>query len=364
MQIIDRRLLTQIDWLLIATTALLALAGLVTIYSATFAGSQYIYTRHTFFLALGTLIFLVTVILDYSLLDRFAYQIYAFAILALFIVLFLDPIAGTHRWISLGFISFQPSEFSKLALVVALAKYFSARTIPEKGLDIKGLLRPSAILAVPFLLVAREPDLGTALTLLLIFCTMALVVKVNWKTLVGITLALAPVVPLAWSGLKEYQKTRVLSFFSPSEDTLGSGYHLLQSKIAIGSGGLLGKGFTKGTQGTLRFLPEHHTDFVFPIFAEEWGFISCFILLSLFMLLILRGLNTAKTSKDRFGFLAALGISAIFFWHVVINLGMVCGLLPVVGMPLPFLSYGGSFLVTSLVGVGILVNIGMRRFIF
>ena len=365
LQLFDRRLLSQIDWVVITTMALLSIIGLMTIYSATHTRSLYYYDRHSLWMIIAVIVFVLVVIADYSLLERFAYFIYGLSILLLVAVLFLSPtVAGTHRWISLGFISFQPSEFAKLALIIMLAKYLSAVVIPKKGLDLKGLGKPVLILIVPFILIAKEPDLGTALTFFLIFTSMILVTKVSRRTIIGILLAFSPMIPLGWSFLKDYQKSRILSFFQPSSDTLGSGYHLLQSKIAIGSGGFIGKGYMDGTQGALSFLPEHHTDFIFPILAEEWGFMGSFILISLFFLLIQRGLNTARNSKDRFGFLVALGISAMLFWHVTINIAMVCGLMPVVGMPLPFLSYGGSFLVTAFAGIGIIVNIGMRRFIF
>ncbi len=365
MQLIDRRLLAQIDWTLIAVTIMLAAIGLATIYSATYTQGFYIYNKHISWLLIGTIFFVVAVIIDYSLLERYGYIIYGISLFMLvYVLIFGHAVAGTYRWISLGFISFQPSEFAKLALIVALAKYFSTKNIARSGMTIKDLLKPAVILIVPFLLVAKEPDLGTALVFALIFCSMIFVIKVRTRTLILTFLAFSPIVPLAWTSLKAYQKARLLSFISPSSNTLGQGYHLLQSKIAIGSGGVLGKGFTNGTQGTLRFLPEHHTDFIFPIFAEEWGFMGSFVLIVLFLMLILRGLNAAGLSKDRFGFIVALGISLMFFWHAIINLAMVCGLMPVVGMPLPFLSYGGSFLIASLIGIGILINIGMRRFIF
>ena len=170
--------------------------------------------------------------------------------------------------------------------------------------------------------------------------------------------------PFAWLSLKDYQRARLTSFINPGRDPFGSGYHLLQSKIAIGSGGFTGKGFTHGTQGKLMFLPEHHTDFIFSIVAEEWGFIGATIIVLIFAFLILKGLSTAASSKDRFGFLLAFGISAMLFWHVIINIAMVTGLLPVVGVPLPFLSYGGSFLVVTMSAMGLIINIQMRRFIF
>lgn len=362
---IDRRLFSHIDWLLLTVTVSLALVGLASIYSATHVHVPYVYQKHIWWLSIGAAFMLLIVVLDYSFLERFAYHIFALSVVLLVITLIVGrPVAGATRWLSLEFITFQPSEFAKIAFIIVLARYLSERSIPRKGLDLKGLLIPGTLLLIPFFLVARGPDLGTALVFFLIFSSMILAVKVQLRTIIGLLLAFAPAFPLAWMSLKQYQKARLLSFLDPASDPLGSGYHVLQSKIAIGSGGLLGKGFTQGTQGSLMFLPEHHTDFIFPMVAEEWGLVGSFTVIALFLTLILRGINTAKNSKDRFGFLVALGITSMLFWHVVINIGMTSGLLPVVGVPLPFLSYGGSFLLSSLISIAILVNIGMRRFIF
>ncbi len=362
---IDRRLFAHIDWLILMVTVSLALVGLASIYSATHNHVPYVYQKQLWWLSIGAALMLLVIVVDYSLLGRFAYHIFGFAVLLLVVTLLLGhPVAGAKRWLSLGFVTFQPSEFAKIALIVALARYLSTRNIPRKGLDLKRLVIPVILLLIPFFLVVKGPDLGTALIFFLIFCSMMLTVKVRMRTIMGLVLAFTPAIPLGWMSLKHYQKARLLSFLDPASDPLGSGYHVLQSKIAIGSGGLLGKGFTKGTQGSLMFLPEHYTDFIFPIVAEEWGIVGSFTVLALFLILILRGLNTAKNSKDRFGFLVALGLTSMLFLHAVINLGMTSGLLPVVGVPLPFLSYGGSFLLTSLISIAILVNIGMRRFIF
>lgn len=362
---IDRRLISQTDWSLLALAFMLAGAGLLGIFSSTHNDSVHIFHRQIFWLITGTCLMVPLIIVDYKLFERYWYLIYAAALLMLAAcLLFGRPVGGAYRWISLGFISFQPSEFAKLAFIIATAKLLSTSNSPRMGLDLKGLMLPGIVLLVPFMLIAREPDLGTALIFTLVFCSMILIVKVRRKTMVGLVLALMPLIPIAWGSLKSYQKARVLSFLNPAGDPLGSGYHLLQSKIAIGSGEILGKGFTKGTQGGLKFLPEHHTDFIFSIMAEEWGFVGSLIILLLFLALIMRGINTARNAKDRFGFLVAFGITALFFWHIVINIGMTAGLLPVVGVPLPFLSYGGSFLVTTLMGVAILTNINMRRFIF
>jgi rod shape determining protein RodA len=216
---------------------------------------------------------------------------------------------------------------------------------------------------VPFVLILRQPDLGTALMLFILFFSMMLFVGVNWKSLTIAASTGLFMIPVAWHFLKDYQKERILTFLSPERDPLGSGYHIIQSMIAIGSGGFFGKGFLKGTQTHLKFLPEQQTDFVFSVFAEEWGFLGALVLLSLFMLLVMWGLKIALHSRDYLGSLAALGITMLLFWGVLINIGMVLGIFPVVGIPLPFMSYGGTAIVVLLTSVGLLLNISMRRFI-
>jgi rod shape determining protein RodA len=308
---------------------------------------------------------LVSVLLSYSLLETFGYIFYALANLSLLLVYIVgSSFGGARRWIDLGFFSLQPSEIAKLALIVVLAKYFSSKPMPHWGMGIRELIVPGLLMLLPFLLIAKQPDLGTAIVLWMIFWSMVLMVKLRLSTIIGLVVSGAVAAPLMWGMLKDYQKARLSSFLNPGADPLGTGYHVLQSKIAIGSGGFFGKGFTAGTQGNLMFLPEHHTDFIFAALAEEWGLLGSLLVLGLFMVLIVNGLNTANTAKDRFGYLLAFGITAMFFWQVVINLGMVSGMLPVVGVPLPFISYGGSFLITSLISAGLLLNVYMRRFIF
>jgi rod shape determining protein RodA len=362
---IDRRLLTHFDWLTLSLTLALTLTGIATVYSATHSHQPAIYRKELYWAATGALALIVAAALNYSLVERFAYAFYGATLALLASVFFIgSTMGGARRWIHLGAFSVQPSEAAKLALIVALARYFSARPVPREGMEIKALAAPALLLAAPFLMIARQPDLGTAIILWMIFWSMVLVVKVRARVLAGVVLSCAAVFPLAWRSLKGYQKARLTSFLDPGSDPLGSGYHLLQSKIAIGSGGVIGKGFTKGTQGKLMFLPEHHTDFIFSVLAEEWGLIGSLTVLGLFLGLVFRGLHTANDAKDRFGYLMALGITSMFFWHAAINLGMVTGMLPVVGVPLPFVSYGGSFLVTSMTAAGLIINIRMRRFIF
>lgn len=362
---IDRRLFTHIDLVTVVITLALAAVGLVTVYSATHSQSPAIYQREFYWVIIGGACMLLAIIINYIWIERLAYFIYGSTLLLLVAVFVIGhSSAGAKRWISLGFFTLQPSELAKLGLIVVLAKYFSTKSFSHKGMSFKDLMIPGCFMLVPFLLIAKQPDLGTGIILWMIFWSVVLTVKVRPRVLIGLFTAMAAMAPFAWKALKGYQKARLTSFLDPGADPLGTGYHLMQSKIAIGSGGFFGKGFTKGTQGKLMFLPEHHTDFVFAVLAEEWGLIGSFVVLSLFLGLILEGLNGASNAKDRFGFLMAFGITSMFFWHVIINLGMVSGILPVVGVPLPFVSYGGSFLITSMTAAGILINIKMRRFIF
>lgn len=362
---IDRRVFLHFDWVIFLAAIGLALIGIANIYSAAAGIGSSLYIKQFYWFVIGIAAIGIIALFNYHQLERFAYFLYGMSITLLVAVhLFGRTTAGAKRWLDIGIVSFQPSEFAKIALVVMLAKYFNETSIPRQGMSIKDLFLPGFILFVPFILVAKQPDLGTALILLLIFVSITLFVKVKTRTLIGITLAFMPFIPFAWHFLKDYQKARLLSFIDPKLDPMGTGYHLIQSKIAIGSGAVMGKGFMQGTQGQLKFLPEHHTDFIFSVLAEEWGFIGAVIVIMLFLTIIMWGLHIAQHSKDRFGTLLAFGISALFFWHAAINLGMVMGMLPVVGVPLPFMSYGGSFLLTVMIGVGILINVSMRRFMF
>jgi len=271
---------------------------------------------------------------------------------------------GAQRWISLGFVAFQPSEIVKLTFIMALARYFCGI---KKPLGMMGVLKVSALFLLPPLaLLLMQPDLGTGLIFCFIFAGMVLVVGIRRKVLIALVLSIALAVPFLgsvfWSGLKPYQRNRIMAFMKPQADPSGIGYQINQSKITVGSGALLGRGFLKGTQGTLRFLPEKHTDFIFAVFAEEWGFIGAVGLLMLFLLVLIRGLETAQMAKDRFGYFAAVSLVIMFSLYVGINISMTLGLAPVVGVPLPFMSYGGTALLTNFLAVGLLINIRMRRF--
>lgn len=362
---IDRRFIQNFNWSLLLLVIILVAVGVINLYSAsqTAGGGTPVYMKQIYIAAVGFLVLLVILFFDYHLLLSLAYPLFWISICLLIGVFFLGrTVSGSQRWLPLGLFSFQPSELAKISLILALAKFFHNNELQGRY-GFRDLYLPLGMALLPALLIMKQPDLGTALLLLLISLSIFLFLGVAWRTLFISLGALVVSLPLFWFFLKDYQKKRVLIFLQPESDPLGAGYHILQSKIAVGSGGIWGKGYLKGTQGQLRFLPEQHTDFAFSILAEEWGFLGTFLVVTLFLLLVLWALNVARQAKDRFGLVVALGVGAAFFWQSVINIGMVVGLVPVVGVPLPFISYGGSSIIISLIGIGLLLNIHMRRFV-
>jgi rod shape determining protein RodA len=365
---LDRRLVQNFDWVLLLLLLLLAAISVLNLYSATYAirdvGGSQVFFKQIYWFMIGFAVFLLMTTFNYYALERLAYPAYIFTIALLILVLFVGKVtSGSQRWLNLGPISFQPSELAKISLVIVLAKFFSEKR-GYRGYRLKDLWQPFLLIGAPSILILKEPDLGTAMLLVAGSLSMILFVKVSWKSLMilmGSALSLAPFV---WFSLKEYQRMRILTFLRPDMDPFGAGYHINQSKIAIGSGQFWGKGFLNGTQTRLHFLPEQHTDFAFSVLAEEWGFVGSALLLILYLFLILWGLNIAKVSKDRFGSIMSVGIVVFIFWQVVINVGMVTGLLPVVGIPLLLFSYGGSSLISTMAAMGLLMNISMRRFMF
>jgi len=360
----DRRLLFNFDWILLLAVLLIAGMSLINLYSATYAGVGYgVFLKQTYFYILGFVLILAIITLDYRILLAWNYPLYCLVILLLMLTFFAGGhIAGTQRWLNLGFLRLQPSEPAKLMLVITLASYYS-RKDTGKGFSIKELVVPILLTGLPFLLILIQPDLGTALMLGIIFLTMTLFAKLRLSALAILCGAGLSSFVAGWKFvLKPYQKQRIETFLNPESDPMKSGYHILQSKIAVGSGKLVGKGYLKGTQGHLHFLPERHTDFAFSVWAEEWGFAGCLFFLACYFFLILWGLNICISARDKFGVLLAFGIISLIFWQAVINLLMVMGFLPVVGIPLPMFSYGGSSLLTTMIGIGILMNIRMRRF--
>ena len=365
---IDRRLFTNFDWTLFGLALLIAVIGVVNIYSATasfkLVGSPF-FLKQTYWIAFGLFLMVAVCSVDYHFLEDISYWVYGLLIFLLIVVIVAGRTSmGATRWLHLGFVNIQPSEPMKIVIIMVFARYFTIHRHPE-GLRVADLGYPLLLLGGPAVLIMKQPDLGTAIMVMLIAFSLMIFVGVRWSTILSVVLAAVPIVYTAWNFfLREYQKNRIMNFIDPERDPLGSGYHIIQSKIAVGSGGFFGKGYLNGTQSHLRFLPEQHTDFAFSVFSEEWGFAGCLVLVVLYLFLILWGLHIAGRCNDRFGSLMAMGVTAMLFWHIVINMGMVIGLFPVVGVPLPFFSYGGTSMVTSMAGVGILLNISMRRFMF
>jgi rod shape determining protein RodA len=364
---INKGLWDQLDDRLVILTVALMVIGIANLFSATinmFGEGVPFYQRQLIWFGLGLLVALSVFLIDYRYYEEFAYPFYVVVLVLIVCVLIYGMVVGGgQRWIKLGFFYFQPSELMKIALILALARYFAQRERKE-GYRLRDLVIPTIITMVPALLIVKQPDLGTAMVLILILCSIVLFVKIRLRSflMLGTTIFLAT--PIFWAVLKDYQRTRILTLLNPGRDPLGAGYHIIQSKIAIGSGGLWGKGYLQGTQCKLHFLPEHHTDFIFAVLGEEWGFLGCGIVLALYAALILWGLTRGVRTQDRFGSIVAFGVTAMIFWHVVINVGMVLGMMPVVGLPLPFLSYGGSSAVVTLIGIGLLLNVRARRYIF
>lgn len=367
-----------IDWPLLIAVLLIALVGVVNLYSATSVakgGLADLYVTQIYWLVAGGIAAVAVAAIDYRHFERLAYVIYGGGILLLLLVFILGrDIHGAARWIDIGGkqrgFRFQPSEFMKIILALSLAKYLhDDPKVPVGpsggGRTLKDLIVPAVLAGIPFALVAKQPDLGTALILAGIFVSIMALGKMRWKSLVTLVLGLAAFSYVAWEYvLHDYQKRRVTSFINPELDIRGANWHSHHARVAIGNGGLFGSGYMKGTQNHYLFLPEQQSDFPFPVFAEDWGLIGAVVMIGLYAFVVLWGLKIASQAKDRFGAALAVGISAMIFWHAFFNIGMVTGVLPVVGVPLPLFSYGGSSVTTVLIGVGLLMNVSMRRHTF
>lgn len=361
----DRRLIAHFDWRLLAVVICLALLGIFAIYSATgtLVFKKPLYMRQLFWLSIGLLGMFLAASLHPRTIGRFAYFLYGASLFFLVLVLAVGQIGmGAQRWIRIGAFTFQPSEFAKLGLVLFLARYFENHQ--DELEDPKRFLLPAFLTVLPMLLVLKQPDLGTTILLLLIALSMMLLVGLKPFYLLPVGLVGLLAAPFLWGFLKEYQRQRLLAFFNPDLDPLGVGYHVAQSKIAVGSGRLFGKGLFSAPQSQLKFLPEAHTDFVFAVLAEQWGFVGSLLLLLLYAYLISRGLQIARDAQDLFTALLSFGITTMLIFQVITNVGMVIGILPVVGIPLPLLSYGGSSMITTMLAIGLLQGIHMRRFTY
>lgn len=365
---IGRTIRDEFDWPLFIGVSTIALFGVLNLYSATDAGTASdAYVQQLYWLFLGFGVAGLTVAVDYRHFERYGWAIYGACVAALVLVFVLGrSVRGSTRWITLAGFSLQPSELMKIGLIIALAKYLHHDT-KVGGRTLSDLIIPGLILALPMALVLLQPDLGTAMMLAFIFASIMMLTRLKLRSMVTLLAAFVFAAPVTWFYLlKDYQKERIIAFWDrlggKQTDLLDSGWHAHQSLVAIGSGGLTGKGFTQGTQNRFRFLPDQHTDFPFPVWAEEHGFIGAVLLIGLYLFLVLWSLRIASQAKDRFGAVVAVGVGAMIFWQAVINLGMVSGLLPVVGVTLPLFSYGGSSLLSTMLGLGLLMNVSMRRF--
>jgi rod shape determining protein RodA len=363
---IDRRYFHNFDWGLLLLLLVISGMALMNLYSASYPPSPYgipPYLKQCYLFLMGGMGILFILCFDYNDLHFWNYFFYAAIVLLLaFVLVAGNSAGGAQRWINLGLFKLQPSELAKLMLVVTLASYYS-RKDEDVGYGIREMVTPVLLTAVPFILILKQPDLGTALMLGIIFVSMTVFAKVRWQTYaVGLGLGGAGGIFAWFNLLRPYQKRRIETLLDPGKDPMGQGYQILQSKIAVGSGGVGGRGYLEGTQGHLHFLPERHTDFAFSVWGEEWGFAGSLFFLTAYFSLLIWGLYAAMTARDRFGVFLAYGVVMLIFWQAVINLLMILGFLPVVGIPLPLVSYGGSSLLTTLFALGILMNVRMRRF--
>ena len=342
--------------------------GIWNLASASKSSHIDIWITQATFMAAGTAVALALILVDYRIFRQVAWVFYAAVVVLLLLVLWKGRVVmGARRWLSLGPVNFgQPSEFAKIAVILLLARWFSSdrESDPRRGArGLAGIAIPALLVLVPALLIQRQPDLGTALIVMAVGATMILFAGVRWKTLVVLGVVVTVGAVAAWPHLKPYQRKRIETFLNPEGDVLGAGYHATQSMIAVGSGQGLGKGWGQGTQTLLSFLPEQHTDFIFSVWAEERGFVGTLVLLSLYFGLVGSGITIALRASDRFGQFVAVGATALVFWHAFINMGMVTGMLPVVGVTLPLMSYGGTSVLVVFVALALLSSVGTRRFV-
>ena len=352
--------LQSINYPLLGLIITLFFVGLAALYSISNGDFNSWPLKHSQRFILGLIIFFLVIFFDLRLIFGYAYVIFFLSIISLAIIPFFGIESnGATRWINIAGISLQPSEFVKYTLILALAKYF--HSINNDSSFIKTLIIPLIITIVPVLLVITQPDLGTALIILLGGISLFWISGLNYKYFIVGVFSILCSLPVLWQYLKDYQKDRVLTFFNPERDPLGNGYHIMQSKIALGSGGIFGKGYMEGTQSHLNFLPEMQTDFIFTMLGEEFGFIGTLLLLLIYAALIMISIRLALKSRSLFSKYLSLGVCNVFFIYVFVNIGMVTGLLPVVGVPLPFISYGGSSMLAVMFGFGLLMNCYINR---
>lgn len=361
----NKKILQRMDFTLLIATAAIIIMSLVIIGSATHINTPseeryWFVQRQGIFAIMNAALAVFMMNFDYKMLQGYGNRLYIFNLIMLVLVMVAGHSAlGAQRWIMIGPISIQPSEFSKLIMIISLAAMLEERV--GKLNTLQDLLPVAGYVGLPFLLVLKQPDLGTSLVFMAIFFGMSFASGIRLKLLGGIIAAGFAALPLLWQFLKDYQKMRIMVFIDPNVDPLGSGYHIIQSKIAIGSGMLFGKGLFGGTQSQLNFLPENHTDFIFAVVGEELGFAGAVVLLLLYAVVLWRGIKIAQDASDMFGRLLAVGITSMLAFHVLVNVGMTMGIMPVTGIPLPLMSYGVSSLTTNIMAIAILMNIQLRK---
>ena len=355
----------RFDWPLFIATTTIALLGVVNLYSATSVYQGVIaerYISQLYWILGAGVVGAVLCAIDYRHIERGAYVAYVVGIFMLLVVFVLArDVRGSSRWIEFGSFRFQPSEFTKLTLIVALAKYLHDDPKNE-GRTLKDLAIPAILTLIPAVLILRQPDLGTAMVHVFIFLTIAAVTKVKAQSALVFMGSAVVVGYIGYHyGLLDYQRARIEVFLNPEADILGRGWHAHHARVAIGNGELLGNGYLQGMQNQFGFLPDQATDFPFPVFAEEWGFVGAMGLIALYMFLCLWSIRIASQARERFGAVVCVGVTAMIFWHTVINISMTCGLMPVVGVTLPLFSYGGSSVTNVMLGIAMLMSVSMRR---
>jgi rod shape determining protein RodA len=360
----SQRFWKDFDWPLFAAAILLSIISITEIYSSTLSlQTENYFLRQLAWVSVGVVLLFVVAALDYHAICEHIPWFYLMAVLVLlYTLVFGTEVSGSQSWIAIGPVRIQPSEFVKMVVVLALARYLSElRT--NRYMSFAQIVKAGIICGVPTLLVALQPDLGTALTYLPALAVGIFIRGLRPAALVSLILVFVLVLPVSWLFLKDYQKDRILTFAYPERDPLGRGYHVIQSKIAIGSGGLLGKGLFKGSQNQLGFLPERHTDFIFSVVGEELGFVGVLLSLGLLVFIVFRLMDNARTARDNLGLFIAMGLVGIYFFHIVVNVGMVIGFMPITGIPLPFLSYGGSSALTAFVALGLVISVRRCRYV-
>jgi len=353
--------LIEFNWGFLLLLALIASMGFAMLYSVAEGSFSPWAFRQAARFAVGVGIMVSVAMIDLRLWMRLAYPLYGIALVMLVAVEVIGFVGmGAQRWLNLGIVSVQPSEIMKVTLILALARYFHGLTLEEVS-RIRNLLIPLGLVGAPVALVVLQPDLGTAILLIATGAVIFFSAGLRWRYFILAGAGVLAVIPIVWSRLHDYQRNRVLTFLEPERDPLGAGYHILQSKIALGSGGIFGKGFMEGTQSQLNFLPEKHTDFIFTMLGEELGLVGGLVLLILYFVVLMFSLNVALQCRNQFGRLVAIGVSMTFFFYVFINTSMVMGLLPVVGVPLPLVSYGGTAMLSLMFAFGLLMSVHIHR---